>query len=79
VNCTVWWGLMARLQLAGPKCQAGGAPTWAADTWHLAAKPRCWDGTTRWQRYKLQPPGARSPSLGRLGCLPVCWVDQAHM
>jgi len=19
------------------------------------------------------------PSLGRLGCLPVCWADQAHM
>jgi len=95
VNCTVWWGLVVRLRLAGPECQAGGAPTWAADTWRLAAKPGRWAGHTRWPRYRLQSPGARSAQpwalrlptcvLGRpsahvaLGLTASVLVDQPHM
>ena len=35
-----------RLELAGPKCQAGGVPAGAADTWRLATMPGRWAGHT---------------------------------
>jgi len=38
---------MVRLQPAGPKRQAGGKPTGAADTWHLVAGPGRWEGHAR--------------------------------
>jgi len=43
----------------------------------LAARPGRWTAHARWPHLGLQPLGGL-PSLGCLGCLPVCWEAQAY-
>jgi hypothetical protein len=51
---------------------SGGTLLKVADTWHLAVRPGRWAGHA--PGYSHLALGL--PSLGHLGCLPVCWADQ---
>jgi hypothetical protein len=77
VDCTVWWGHVMRLHLAGSKRQAGGAPTGLRipDAW-LSCLCAGQTPAHMWRLGCCLCARHTPAHIWRLGCLTLCLKEE---